>query len=154
MHLDTLLFQIQTMLFAGSCLLLAGSVIGLYLKGRVLSEESITFFTGNEGKSEAKDEGPYREKRSARRVPSRAPFELMNPMGEYMPNSARLYDMSLKGACFDSTLMIKPGKHIQARLHSTKEGLLQISARVVWLKPRNNRTVYGIEFDSVHPAKV
>jgi hypothetical protein len=87
-------------------------------------------------------------------VPSQAPFELMNPAGEYMPNSARLHDMSLKGARFDSPLLIKQGKCIQARLHSSKEGLLQISARVIWVKSQNNRIIYGIEFDSVNPVQV
>jgi len=46
---------------------------------------------------------------------------------------------------------MKQGKTIQARLHSSKEGLLRISARIVWQKPQNNRVVYGIEFDAVAP---
>lgn len=151
MSLNTFLYQIQIMLFAGSSMLLVGSIIGLYLKGRILSEEPLFLFSSNNEISETKED-PYCEKRHARRVPSFTLLELMNPAGEFIPNSARMHDISVKGARFDSSIMMKQGKRIQARLHSSKEGLLRISARIVWLQPKNNRIVYGVEFDTVNPA--
>ena len=152
MPLNILLFQIQVMLYVGSCLLLAGSLAGIYMKSRFLSEGSASFLSARNENSEA-GEDACREKRRARRLRSGALLELMDPSGGFMADSARLRDISIKGACFESPVLMKLGHRIEARLHSSKEGLLRISARIIWLRPKNNRIFYGVEFDAVHPSR-
>jgi hypothetical protein len=148
--LTALLLQIQIILFTGSGLLLAGSLIGLYAKNRALSEPSKLFFSGNDAKPDSRKTACH-EQRRARRITSDRSFELKNSAGLFVGNSGRIRDISVRGARFDSPVLLKRGERIEARLHSSKEGLLQIDARIVWLQPKSDRVAYGVEFDAIRP---
>ena len=150
MPLNYLLFEIQTLLLVGSLMLLTGSLAGLFIKNGLFAEGWGAFFTGT-GKPSKDGEDSFHEKRRNRRVPSSALLELMDGSGNTLSESARLQDLSLKGACFQSPLVFQQGKHLQAHLHSPNEGILNITARVVWASPRASRILYGIEFLSVDP---
>jgi len=89
MPISALLFHIQALLFTGSSLLLAGSLIGLYVKGRLVSEGPAAFFTGSSDKSTA-EEPPDHDRRRSRRLASATLLELMDPSGEFLANSARI----------------------------------------------------------------
>jgi len=151
MPLTTLLSGIQIMLYVGSSLLLVGSLAGLVTKSQIFSLHSILIFSGSAGKPGTRGDQPH-EMRRARRVPSNRPIELMNSSGKFVANSARLRDISASGACFESPFILNQGKRIEALLHSSKEGLQRISARIIWIQPKNDRTAYGIEFVHAHRA--
>lgn len=151
MPLNNLLFEIRSLLFAASLMLLMGSLAGLFIKNGLLTDGWGSLFTGN-GRLSKSGEDSFSEKRHSRRVPSNAVLELMDGAGKCLFDSARLHDLSLKGACFISPLLLQQGGRIQAQLHSANEGILQITARVVWARARAGRVLYGVEFLSVNPA--
>jgi hypothetical protein len=152
MPLNALLFQIRIFLFMGSGMLLFGSLTGLFVKNHILSAESASPFSIGDERTAAKPVFK-RLKRNARRVKSDSILELKNDSGEFLPGSAMLHDISIRGACFDSPLLLKPGKRMEALLHSSKEGVLHISARIVWMKQRSHGILYGVEFDKVGPVR-
>jgi len=147
-----LLMQIRDAILVASTLLLLGSLIGAILKRRYVSEETVSIFGEGEGKPGERSE-LTQERRRSRRLQSAAVLELQDTYGKFVPESARMHDISLKGACFDSTMPLKRGQKVMARLYSSKEGVLQISARVVWSQPRAHRILYGIEFNAVDPIR-
>jgi hypothetical protein len=140
--LTTFIFQIQTVLFTVSGALLLGSLYALYGKGRVISNDKYPQLLDSQKTTSA-------EKRQERRRISNCPFELMNRSGVFLANSARIRDLSAKGACFESPLFLKKGERIEAKLHSPNEGLLRISGRVVWVKSKTNWLTYGVKFDTI-----
>jgi len=135
----------QIFLLGTSLALLAGSVVGLYFRAHRLSDEALSSFSRQA--SESKPISSHAtERRCSRRLPSHVTLELQDGSGQFAEGNGQLLDISLKGACFKSSVLLRRGQRIVARLHSSKEGLLQVTARVVWLRQQTQDALYGIEF--------
>src|SRR5689334_12421834 len=106
-----LLLQIRMWLLLGSEFLLASSLIGRLLKSDFLGGRPVW-------------PPSFQEKRKAPRLRSRALMELEDSGGRYLADSARLHDISVRGACFHSSLVMEVGKQIKARLFSSHIGML------------------------------
>ncbi len=93
--------------------------------------------------------------RERRLVPRRAHdsvMEILSPSGRAILRVARLVDVSASGASFASTLTLRPGRLLRARLRLLGEGVLDIEGRIVWARRRANAVQYGLTFESVKRA--
>src|SRR5262249_27996625 len=140
---------LRTVILSGSMMLAVGSMIGILVKGSARSSASVLSLDDNPRAHRLK----AFQKRKSFRVKSDSPFELKDSTGQYLNGTAWLRDISVDGACFESSWMLKPGKTIEARLHSSREGLLYITGKVVWSQPKRDRIMYGLQFQSMTPAR-
>jgi hypothetical protein len=96
------------------------------------------------------------EQRRMIRVKRDSIFELGDASGR-LDAAAKLVNMSLGGISFKSPLQLKNGERVQAKLSDSKDWLLHISGRVVWMKPavhttgdpESHATLYGLEIQNV-----
>lgn len=88
-----------------------------------------------------------RDKRRLPRRPHDSVVELYDDAGAPAAGAFRLVDVSWSGACFVSTERLAPGRRLTARLRLLERGVVEVSARVVWAKPRGNATLYGLSFE-------
>lgn len=146
-----LLFKIRAVLMGASCFLLVCGVVGLCVRSYFSRADWVDPFARGDGDPPVKN-GVMTEKRRARRLASKALMEIMDESGSTVAGSARVHDLSLKGARIQSQLILERGSRIQAKLHSTKEGVVPFSARVVWTSPRVRSILYGIEFETIGTA--
>lgn len=93
-----------------------------------------------------------REKRRAPRARHDSVLEIFDASRRQIISIGRLINVSTVGACFASQHPLKKGTLIQARLRLLREGRLDVSARVVWVRRRANVTLYGVGFESVRPV--
>ena len=91
----------------------------------------------------------YNEKRRAPRASHDSVLEIYDSGGHLIIGIGRLVNFSNVGVCFSSTKVLAKGQKVVARIRLLKEGALEVSARVVWMKKRPNSVLYGIEFDTV-----
>jgi len=90
---------------------------------------------------------PTEERRFSNRIPSRAALGLKVESGNGEVGTATLHDVSKTGACFESTLLLKPKQKVLTRMHSARYGSIhEFSARVVWIRPRDASYLYGVQF--------
>ncbi len=89
------------------------------------------------------------EKRRAPRARHDSVVEIFDSEGHLIIGIGRLVNFSNVGICFSSTKVLEKGKPLVARVRLLKEGALEVSARVVWVKKKPNSMCYGIEFDSI-----
>jgi len=94
-----------------------------------------------------------KEKRRAIRSKHDSVLEIDDAEGHFIIGVGRLVDFSNVGVCFSSTKALAKGERLRARLRLLKEGVLEISAHVVWIKERPNAKLYGLEFDSVQKLR-
>ena len=90
--------------------------------------------------------------KDSRRAPRRrhdSVLEIYDERGKLVVAVGKLVDFSMAGACFSTTQILANGEKIRARLRLLQEGVLDISAHVVWSRKKNNAILYGIEFDVV-----
>ena len=130
MPMNSILFEIQMLLYVGSGVLLAGSLAGLYLKSEFLLEGRGSLLSRG-GLHDKRGEDFHHEKRRHRRLPSSALLELIDASGTITTGNASIEDISLTGACFHSPLVLAEGERIQARLHSSSEGILHRAGRFI-----------------------
>ena len=90
-----------------------------------------------------------KENRRAPRTGHDSVLEIYDAEGDLIIGIGRLVNFSNVGVCFTSTKLLTKGQKLCARIRLLKEGALEASARVVWVKKRPNSMVYGIEFDSI-----
>jgi len=95
------------------------------------------------------DVSSRREQRRVKRIKSDAAFDLDVGKNGFTKGNATLLDISVWGACISSTVPLKEGQQIRGRVRSDTEGFLHISGHIVWLKQKENVTLYGIAFDKV-----
>ena len=84
------------------------------------------------------------EKRRAARKKHDSVLELYDESGTFMSGIGRLVDLSTVGVCFSTSLPLAKGDHIRARLRILKEGLLDITGHVGWVRKKNNSLLYGV----------
>ena len=95
----------------------------------------------------------YSEKRRAPRAKHDSVLEIYDADGHLIIGIGRLINFSNVGICFSSTKVLDKGQKLCARLRLLKEGALEVSARVVWVKKRPASMLYGLEFDTVQKIK-
>ena len=78
-------------------------------------------------------------------------LELLDEAGRRLEGISRLVDYSTVGLQFSSSLNFARGARIRARLRLMKQGRLEVTGNVVWLKKKGNATLYGVAFDSLRP---
>jgi len=91
---------------------------------------------------------PKDNRRAARRRHDSV-MELYDESGHFIMGTGRLINFSKVGVCIASTRALAPGERLRARLRLLKEGVLEVSARVVWFKKNPTTNLYGLAFDSV-----
>ncbi|MBU2572980.1 MAG: PilZ domain-containing protein [Elusimicrobia bacterium] len=96
---------------------------------------------------------PAEDKRRAPRQRHDSVLELYDEFGKLIVGIGKLVDFSMVGACFSTTKLLADGERVNARLRLLQEGVLDISAHVVWSRRQANATLYGIEFDLVRKAR-
>jgi hypothetical protein len=90
------------------------------------------------------------DRRTSNRVPSRALLGLKAVSGSGVAGTATLRDLSKTGACFESSVLLKPKQKIQTRMRAhNQESILELSAQVVWIKPGQSSHLYGVHFLSL-----
>ena len=89
------------------------------------------------------------EKRRAPRANHDSVVEIYDSEGHLIIGIGRLVNFSNVGICFTSSKVLEKGKKLFARIRLLKEGVLEVSARVVWVTKKPNSMLYGIEFDSI-----
>ena len=94
-----------------------------------------------------------RENRRAKRTAHDSVLELFDGDGHVITGIGRLVDFSTVGACFSTPQQLKVGEKVSGRLRLLKEGVLQITAHVVWTRQKPNTRLYGIEFEKVEKVR-
>ncbi len=89
------------------------------------------------------------EKRRSPRASHDSVLEIYDSDGHLIIGIGRLVNFSNVGVCFSTTKVLAKEQKVVARIRLLKEGALEVSARVVWLKKKPNSMLYGIEFDTV-----
>ena len=90
-----------------------------------------------------------KDKRRATRSRHDSVMEIYDESGHFIMGTGRLVNFSKVGVCIASTRALAPGERLRARLRLIREGVLEVSARVVWFKKKPNINLYGLAFDSV-----
>jgi hypothetical protein len=89
----------------------------------------------------------YSEKRRTGRIRGAAVLELRDESGKRVMGTATLKDMSARGACFDSAVILKRRQMIQMNMRAPKNGgMLNLKAQVVWERAGTHSRLYGIQF--------
>ena len=96
---------------------------------------------------------PPKENRRAARSKHASALELFDASGHLIVGTGRMIDFSNVGVCFSSRKVLANGDRLRARLRLLKEGTLEVSARVVWVKKGPITMTYGIAFDSVEKLR-
>lgn len=94
------------------------------------------------------------EKRRAKRNKHDSVVEILAPGGG-LRGTGRLADYSASGIAFTSDSEFKKGDRLNARMRVLEKGVLDFTGEVVWVRTENNRTLYGIRFETVsrvHPT--
>jgi hypothetical protein len=89
------------------------------------------------------------ERREAPRAKSELVLELYDSGGQLVAGVGRLLDLSTKGGRFESALRLKLGQPFRARLRFEDDRVLELDARVAWLRPKRQVVAYGMEFVGV-----
>ena len=89
------------------------------------------------------------EKRRSPRASHDSVLEIYDADGHLIIGIGRLMNFSNVGICFSSSKVLEIGQQVIARMRLLKEGALEASARVVWIKKKPNTLLYGVEFDSI-----
>lgn len=92
-----------------------------------------------------------RENRRAPRSRHNSVLEIFDESGQLIAAIGRLVNVSSVGACFSSTHHFEKGQKLVARLRLLKEGRLNVTAKVVWIRRKTNSVLYGIEFEKQKP---
>jgi hypothetical protein len=90
-----------------------------------------------------------KEKRRSPRKQHDSVLEAFDDSGHLITGIGRLVDFSTVGACFSSTKSFEKNSVLHVRLRLLKEGPIEITARVVWVRRKVNLFLYGIEFEKV-----
>ena len=91
----------------------------------------------------------FSEKRRAPRAKHDSVLEIYDAEGHLIIGIGRLVNFSNVGICFSSTKVLNKGQKLSARVRLLKEGMIEVTARVVWVEKKSNSLLYGIEFDSI-----
>ena len=94
-----------------------------------------------------------KDKRRASRSKDESVLEIYDMDGQLIKGIGRLVNFSNVGVCFSSTKMLFKGERLRARLRLLKQGMIEVSARVVWAKKKPNSQLYGLEFDTVQKLR-
>jgi hypothetical protein len=89
------------------------------------------------------------ENRQSSRKSDDAAVDVYDSLGKLIPGIAHLVNVSLAGACFTSSHPFKEKESLHLRVRLAKEGRFEIAARIIWSKPDESSTQYGIAFDEV-----
>jgi hypothetical protein len=90
-----------------------------------------------------------KDKRRAPRHKHDSVLELFDREGHFITGTGRLVNFSKVGICFSTTKILKMGEPLHARLRLLSEGMLEVSAKVVWIRKQPNTILYGLAFDAV-----
>ncbi|OGS47042.1 MAG: hypothetical protein A3J79_06790 [Elusimicrobia bacterium RIFOXYB2_FULL_62_6] len=93
------------------------------------------------------------DKRRAPRHRHDSVLEIRDDSGRLIVGVGKLVDFSMVGACFATTRHFDIGERINARLRLLQEGVLDITAHIVWTRKRENAVLYGIDFDVIKKAR-
>lgn len=93
------------------------------------------------------------DKRRAPRHRHDSVLEIRDDSGRLIVAVGKLVDFSMVGACFATTKHFEKGERINARLRLLQEGVLDITAHVVWTRKKENTVHYGIDFDVIKKSK-
>jgi hypothetical protein len=125
-----LMNPVQMALAGTSTVLLVGMLLVEYFKVRYLPAVAPALLSVS-------------EQRRMWRAQSQSCLELEDLSGQF-DASARLMNISLGGICFASALKLEEGSQVEAKLRSSKDWLLHLSGRIVWLMPEPTHTLYGL----------
>lgn len=93
------------------------------------------------------------EKRRAPRHRHDSVLEIRDDSGRLMVGIGKLVDFSMVGACFTTAKHFDIGERINGRLRLLREGVLDITAHVVWSTRKENTVLYGIDFDVIKKVR-
>ncbi len=87
-----------------------------------------------------------KELRRSPRAKSDLVFEIFGEADHLVSGVGRLLNVSEVGGLLESTVRLDSGQQIRAHVRLDNRSMIQMDARIVWLKPKRQVIVYGIEF--------
>jgi len=94
-----------------------------------------------------------KDKRRAPRSRHDSVLEIYDEDGHFITGTGRLINFSKVGICFSTTKALTIDERLRARLRLLREGILEVSAHVVWARKKPNTILYGLAFDSVQKIR-
>jgi hypothetical protein len=86
------------------------------------------------------------DKRNATRAASDFIVEIYEPDGKTLIGIGRLVNLSVTGACIDTSVVLLAKMPLVVRLLMKKVHLLTLASDVMWVKPQANNRQYGVKF--------
>ena len=88
------------------------------------------------------------ENRRSKRNNHNAAIEIFGPEGRLL-GFGRLVEYSKTGASFQAESRLLEGDLVRARLRLFEEGIIDVTARIIWRKPEKNGVLVGVKFETV-----
>jgi len=88
------------------------------------------------------------ENRRSKRNNHNAAIEIFSPEGRLL-GFGRLVEYSKTGASFQAESRLLEGDLVLARLRLFGEGIIDVTARIIWRKPEKNGVLVGVKFETV-----
>lgn len=88
------------------------------------------------------------DNRRSKRNNHNAAIEIFGPEGRLL-GFGRLVEYSKTGASFQAEARLLEGDLVRARLRLFEEGIIDVTARIVWRKPERNGVLVGVKFETV-----
>lgn len=88
------------------------------------------------------------DKRRAKRNNHNAAIEIFGPAGELL-GFGRLAEYSATGASFLAEERLLNGDTVRARLRLFEQGVLDVTARIIWRRQQKVGVLVGVKFETV-----
>ncbi len=88
------------------------------------------------------------DNRRSKRNSHNAAIEIFGPEGLLL-GFGRLVEYSKTGASFQAESHLLEGDLVRARLRIFEQGILDVTARIVWRRPEKNGILVGVKFETI-----
>ncbi|OGR65413.1 MAG: hypothetical protein A2X31_10305 [Elusimicrobia bacterium GWB2_63_22] len=86
--------------------------------------------------------------RRSKRNNHNATIEIFGPEGRLL-GFGRLAEYSKTGASFQAEAHLLEGELVRLRIRIFEQGILDVTARIIWRRPEKNGILVGVKFETV-----
>lgn len=95
-----------------------------------------------------------KERRRSPRTNADLVLEVYDPEGHLVTGVGRVWDLSAKGAKFQTNLRLQVGQRAQIVVRLEDQSRHELPAKVVWARGKGTSSAYGLEFLDVPAGEI